>query len=292
MRDHATEEKRAHPWEQAPDGGGVSFGTWLRQQREMRGIALREIANISKISIRYLEALEACRFDVLPAAVFAKGFLRQYASYVGLDPDEVVNYYLLAQKELEPEEERASASVSRMHSSTHWAYGLFLTLGIVLLFGLVALLSFVAEKRSPEAEQPPMAAPVFASPPPQQVSVEESRQAPLVVTLDFLLDCWVEALVDGENRISELRVQGESLQLNAEETITLTLGNARGVRIEVNGEDYPLPKDQGLVISDLEISLESLRGSAPELDSLAAADQVGAVIDKETEVGDETVEAQ
>ena len=266
MRDHATEEKRVHPWEQAPDGVGVSFGSWLRQQREIRGISLREIANVSKISIRYLEALEASRFNVLPAAVFAKGFLRQYASYVGLDPDEVVNFYLVAQKEAEPEEDLVSPSSSRMHSSTHWAYGLFLTVGIVLLFGLAALVGFVAERRSPEAEPPPTAAPVFAPPPPQLV-VEESRRAPLVVTLDFVQDCWVEALVDGENRVSELRVQGESLQLDAEETITLTLGNAPGVRIEVNGEDYPIPADRGRVVSDLEISLESLRrlSGAPEV---------------------------
>lgn len=265
MRDHATEEKRVHPWEQAPDGVGVSFGSWLRQQREIRGISLREIANISKISIRYLEALEASRFNVLPAAVFAKGFLRQYASYVGLDPDEVVNFYLVAQKEAEPEEDLVSPSGSRMHSSTHWAYGLLLTVGIVLLFGLVALLSFVAERRSPEAEPPPMAAPIFAPPLPQLV-VEE-RRAPLVVTLDFVQDCWVEALVDGENRVSELRVQGESLQLDAEETITLTLGNAPGVRIEVNGEDYPITADQGRMVTALEISLESLRRSsgAPEV---------------------------
>ena len=60
----------------------------------MREINLRDIAERTKISFRYLEAMEADRFDLLPAPIFAKGFLREYARYVGLSPDDVVNHYL------------------------------------------------------------------------------------------------------------------------------------------------------------------------------------------------------
>src|SRR4051794_38741573 len=84
----------AKPWE----GEGGSFGSWLRQQREIRNINLREISENTKIGMRYLEALEEDRFEVLPAPIFAKGFLREYAKYVGLDPDEVVNFYLTAEQ--------------------------------------------------------------------------------------------------------------------------------------------------------------------------------------------------
>ncbi|HEX2225425.1 MAG TPA: helix-turn-helix transcriptional regulator, partial [Thermoanaerobaculia bacterium] len=90
------------PWDKdksaatGPDGG--SFGSWLRRQREVRQISLREVADRTKISYRYLEAMEEDRFDVLPAPVFAKGFLREYARYVGLSPDEVVNHYLAVQQ--------------------------------------------------------------------------------------------------------------------------------------------------------------------------------------------------
>ena len=71
-----------------------SLGDWLRRQREVREIGIRDIADRTKISLRYLEAMEADRFDLLPAPVFAKGFLREYARYVGLSPDDVVNHYL------------------------------------------------------------------------------------------------------------------------------------------------------------------------------------------------------
>lgn len=90
-------QSRQPPWDGGVDAEAVPFGGWLRRQRELRQVSLREIADVTKISIRYLEALEEDRFDVLPAPVFAKGFLREYARYVGLDPDEVVNTYLTAQ---------------------------------------------------------------------------------------------------------------------------------------------------------------------------------------------------
>ena len=80
-----------------------SLGAWLRAQREARGVGLREIADASKISLRYLEALETDRFEVLPAPVFTRGFLREYARVVGLDPDEVVNLYLVVARDREPE---------------------------------------------------------------------------------------------------------------------------------------------------------------------------------------------
>ena len=83
------------PWDKSgPAEGSSSFGEWLRRQREMREISLRDIADRTKISLRYLEAMEADRFDLLPAPIFAKGFLREYARYVGLSADEVVNHYL------------------------------------------------------------------------------------------------------------------------------------------------------------------------------------------------------
>ncbi len=61
---------------------------------------------------------------------------------------------------------------------------------------------------------------------------------PLKVTLDFSEDCWVEFVIDGRRRTSELRVSGETLELEAEQSVLLTLGNARGVRVEVDGRPF------------------------------------------------------
>ncbi len=72
----------------------ANFGDSLKRQRELREISLREISDATKINIRYLEALEQNRFDVLPGGLFNKGFIRAYATYIGVDCEETVNSYL------------------------------------------------------------------------------------------------------------------------------------------------------------------------------------------------------
>lgn len=72
----------------------ANFGDSLKRQRELREITLREISDATKINIRYLEALEQNRFDVLPGGLFNKGFIRAYATYIGVDCEETVNSYL------------------------------------------------------------------------------------------------------------------------------------------------------------------------------------------------------
>ncbi|HUP64353.1 MAG TPA: helix-turn-helix domain-containing protein [Thermoanaerobaculia bacterium] len=72
----------------------ATFGEDLRRQREIRGISLREIAEATKVSQRLLEALEKDDYRHLPAPVFARGFVREYARYLGLDADEMVSRYV------------------------------------------------------------------------------------------------------------------------------------------------------------------------------------------------------
>jgi hypothetical protein len=130
----------------------------------------------------------------------------------------------------------------------------------------VALAAWLADRRrdEPKSEQ---SAPAMAAPPPLQASQAspppappEEPKAPLEVTLDFTKDCWVEALIDGKTRLAELRVQGESLPLEAQESILLQkLGDSGAVEIQVNGLAYPLDQRDGEVVRDLLINLETAR---------------------------------
>jgi cytoskeleton protein RodZ len=62
-----------------------SIGEKLRLAREARGIALREISEQTRISIRYLEAIEADDYKRLPGGIFNRSFIRAYAKFVGYD---------------------------------------------------------------------------------------------------------------------------------------------------------------------------------------------------------------
>jgi cytoskeleton protein RodZ len=73
----------------------ASFGENLRREREMRGVTLQEIAAATKISVRFLEAIEAEEFSQLPGGIFTRSFMRAYANYLGLDEERVLADFML-----------------------------------------------------------------------------------------------------------------------------------------------------------------------------------------------------
>lgn len=269
MSEKEPADDKQTPWEQG-DSDAEGFGTWLRQQREVREISLREIAEATKISLRYLEAMEEDRFDLLPAAVFAKGFLRQYARYVGLDPDEVVNRYLSA-RQMEPEsspdhtadhddsESYRSSGLSRSArgggaaTALNWKFILAALVVLVLLAMAVFWLpGFLGGGEESPDDLPAGVANSVPNEEPEgglassRVDDEEPEQpiAPLVVEVQFEANCWVRATVDGEIVEDVEMVQGEPLQLTADETVELRLGAPGAVSlIEVNGEPYDFDRE-------------------------------------------------
>jgi cytoskeleton protein RodZ len=299
---------KTRPWQQG-DGEPASFGNWLRRQREVREISLREIADASKISLRYLEAFEQDRFDMLPAPVFARGFLREYAKYVGLDPDEVVNHFISAQQALEPEDEQ-EVNASAPHQRPGWLFNLLLVLVVVVVIVLVAVLAFQTERsrggagRAPEgaaqapqgaaqapedavpspaatagaggaaADAPPSAAPATsaavggpaepapAEPPAPVPAAAAGPAPPLTVTLTAVEDCWVEIDADGSRRTQQRLAAGDSLAVEAQRRVVMTLGNAGGVEVRVNGRRYELGWGRGEVARGVTIDLDTARGLA------------------------------
>src|SRR5205085_6782814 len=89
MRAHMPDQEPQTP----PHSELASFGEELRREREIRGISLKEIADSTKISKRFLEAIERNDHKTLPAPVFTRGFVREYARYLGLNAEEMVNRY-------------------------------------------------------------------------------------------------------------------------------------------------------------------------------------------------------
>lgn len=68
-------------------------GTVLRQARSRREVELSEVEAATRIRLRYLRAIEHEEWDVLPGGVYTRGFIRTYASFLGLDGDRLVEDY-------------------------------------------------------------------------------------------------------------------------------------------------------------------------------------------------------
>ena len=80
----------------------TSIGETLKRERLRRGWNLEQVSRETKISSRLLEYIESEQFDKLPGGVFTRSFVRQYASTLGLDGDEIASE-LQRQIHIEPE---------------------------------------------------------------------------------------------------------------------------------------------------------------------------------------------
>ncbi len=233
-RASAPEQPEASEGVRTPETGRgrESFGAWLRSQREVRGVDLEAIVQTSKINIRYLELLEEDRFDLLPASIFVRGFLREYARIVGLDPDEVLNFYLAVSG---GDYGRTTESAAR--PTPTWPVGR--TVAVLLgVAAVVAAIVWLPALNPDEGEVVEAMAPPLTEPAPELVLAEPAPATTLRVTMDFQGTSWVDAYADGERTVSELRVQGESLTVAADEEVRLTLSSVEATTIEVNGEPF------------------------------------------------------
>ena len=94
--------KESSPLTRPPE----TFGEYLRRERELRQIPLEDVASGTKIGLYMLRAIEENRWEALPAEVFVRGFIRNYAEFIGLVPDEVIFRYESERgRRLSPEEE-------------------------------------------------------------------------------------------------------------------------------------------------------------------------------------------
>jgi hypothetical protein len=73
--------------------GVTPLGDQFRAERERRGDTFEQVSEATKIRAPYLEALEGHDWKALPADVFARGYVRTYAEYLGLDPDHLLKVY-------------------------------------------------------------------------------------------------------------------------------------------------------------------------------------------------------
>jgi hypothetical protein len=98
-------------------GNSLGFGERMRREREMRGIALDEIVNATKIGSRTLRALEEEDFSKLPGGIFNKGFVRAYARYLGIDEEQAVADYLAALGESKSSDAAEAEHLKKTESS-------------------------------------------------------------------------------------------------------------------------------------------------------------------------------
>lgn len=250
------------------------IGTALREARSRRGIEIAEVEAATKIRRRYLEAMESEDWGVLPGDVYARGFIRAYASFLGLDGERLVEEYRSgvegdaaeheATEGARPAEPSAAPSSSRARSAP--SLGLLAAAAVTLL-AAVAILAIpdgeegggVGSSASPRQERDREAVPE------EPRTGAQPAAGGISVRLSATAEVWV-CLLDARGR--EL-VNGQVLETGTEEgpfrsgSFTVSLGNGE-VSMLIDGREAEIPATP----SPIGYSIDS-EGNLAELDETA-----------------------
>ncbi|HEX2834622.1 MAG TPA: RodZ domain-containing protein [Thermoanaerobaculia bacterium] len=278
--------------ESQPQGGSselASFGEDLRREREIRGISLKEISDATKISKRFLEAIENNDHRTLPAPVFTRGFVREYARYVGLNAEEMVNRYNFAAAsddriEKPPQVEKYAAvppkDITPKPKPKRGIPAPYARVNrnALSLFVLAALLAGVVwwtvqHRKGFLETETPASVPVTTkavAPPPVTTSAPEpvADDSVLRLTVEVTGDSWVSLEADGKSVVNDELKAGDKRTFEANETFRFrTIGNAAGLSLTLNGTRIPSLGGEGDVIKNKSFDRDSLRALREEVPS-------------------------
>jgi cytoskeleton protein RodZ len=120
-----------------------SIGEKLRLAREARGIALRDISDQTRISMRYLEAIESDDYRRLPGGIFNRSFIRAYAKFIGYDEQQAIDDYGRTLTERgEVEEDSSKRSKSMVYTDDYGSHNRSPLVTLFLAILILAVLSF------------------------------------------------------------------------------------------------------------------------------------------------------
>ncbi len=223
-------------------------GVILRKAREEKGWSYSDVEDSIKIRVRYLEAIENEDYEILPGPIYTKGFLRNYSRLLGLNPEEIVNYYLSSVDQLA--EPKAYAPLKPIRGTPVWFKPIVIIVMAIFAVVIVVGISFLSQGDNDPNDSftpaPLPTAPQTSDPGEDEADTEEPSDQPpvvyegLVAELSFTEDCWLRVRVDGTLVIDGMRQAGAKETLQGTRLIEfLTIGNAGGLTIKLNGNEIP-----------------------------------------------------
>jgi len=296
-----------------------SLGTLFRQMRRSQQKTLEDAAAETCINIRALKALEADDYSAMRAEVFVRGFIKNYAEYLGMDPKEAIAVYERSglrpptHEHHSPAEEEGEDDNGDDGMFPVWkkALSALVVLAVIVYAGIMLFSPDREEQQistpsgsgvAKESLGPPVvAAPTKPAPAPQPEPEKTREKAPeppepaaaatppvrksipaaaaekkaqpeppktpppprYTVTATFVEPTWMKLHIDGGPARQYTYHPGEKRVWKARKKIRFFIGNAGGIRLNVNGEDMPPLGPSGevakLMIPD---GLEKLRRMA------------------------------
>jgi transcriptional regulator with XRE-family HTH domain len=220
----------------------ATIGRVLAEARERAGKSLKDVERVTKIRAKYIEALENDQFGLIPGDAYVRGFIRSYATYLGIDPEPLIEQYRAEYEHPVRYEAKVFAEIpsrTKQHSILKRVL-LFLLVLAVLFVGVLSWAAYMAGRVSKHTtqEQPSLIKKTQATKIKPTVKKEKTKVVTLLVKLTAIDErgCWIRAKVDKEIIFEGLLEKGEYKEFKVEKSLSVKAGNARGLEVRVNGK--------------------------------------------------------
>ncbi len=248
------------------------FASELKAQRESKGLSIDELHARTRIDKKFLEAIETGNFSIMPE-VYVRAFIREYAAEIGLNPEEILHKFDLAKEgsdfnedesaekiEDKPANEEVESDKSFVDSSVvkprdretpekkKNAIYFYVIGGILLLVILYFVFVpggkeeiVVERKYSPAKVEKPKA----EVEPQSAAKIKEKK--PFKVELSGSDTVWIRARIDNAKTEEFTLVPEVSRIISVKDTLRLVIGNAAGVKVNVNDKPVNFTGKKGQV---------------------------------------------
>jgi cytoskeletal protein RodZ len=215
-----------------------AFGERLKREREMRGVGLEEISAATRISTRFLAALENERWHELPGGVFNRGFIRAVARYLGLDEEAMIAEYALVTHDAPKVAVWADSPARARAPMLAW---ILLAIVVVLAAGGWYAWQHYAPLwhawRQPPPPPPKVPVPTAnAAIPPQENPNAAPEPEILQLKIDAVKPTRVKVTVDGVVKFDGTMQVNQSKRFEAKEKFEVSSENSSAVLLELNGQ--------------------------------------------------------
>lgn len=253
-------------------------GDILRREREKQGRTIADVEQGTSIRALYIEHIERGNVAELPGMVYAKGFVRNYAKFLGLNAENLVQQFAeengSASPSSAPEPETSAPtrrislsnvgdeSLSNISIGTPSASyaGIFgkLAAGIIVLVVLVgggaAVISAINSPARETAATPPVKteqpapAPAAAEADASDATRAAAAADGVRVSVTLTERCWTEVTVDGKSVFEGIIEKGKTENWQGKESVVVRAGNAGALDVACNGKKLGKFGDNGEVV--------------------------------------------
>jgi len=209
-----------------------TVGMMLRNARLRRGEDIEHVAALLRLRPSYVEAIEQGRYDELPGAAYALGFVRAYAEHLGLDGHEVVRRFKAEAAGLE---RRQDLSLPMPLSERSRPGGGLLLIALIVAGCAYALWWYLASSERTRPER--------VAAPPEEIAPGAPRvygvtHGPVRIVIRATADSWIQ-IRDRDGSQARILKPGEIYRVPDRPGLTMRTGNAGGIDIFVDGKPAP-----------------------------------------------------